>query len=432
MPTAGVGQRVWGGGLRVSGGGLRDGPGRRAELASAMVERPLVVGAGAAGLAVAAGLAGRGLTCDVLDSASSVGAVWADRYDSLRLHTARRLSGLPGLPIPARYGAWVARDDVVAYLGRYADHHRLALELGVQVRRLDREGDHWVVRTSAGDRRTTQVVLATGFCRRPLLPDWAAAEVGAATGAATGAEHTGKHGVAAGSRGASSPVVLHSSAYRSAAGYRGGRVLVVGAGNSGSEIAADLAASGVEVLVSVRRPPDLVRRDLLGVPSQALAIATRGLPAGVVDRLSRVLRRLSFPDLTGYGLPAPARAAARPGLPATIPILDHGFIAAVRSGRIRVVGAVAALADGAVTLVDGTSVAVTAVVCATGYRPGLDELVGPLGVLDEHGSPRVHGAATLPGAPGLRFAGIGATRTGQLREIGREARAIAAVVAAAG
>jgi len=400
-----------------------------------MVERPIVVGAGAAGLAVAAVLAGRGIACDVLDQASSVGAAWAHRYDSLHLHTARRLSGLPGLPIPARHGPWVARDDVVAYLAHYADHHRLVPELGVEVRRVDREGDRWVMHTSAGERRTGQVVLATGFCHRPVLPDWAAAEIAAATGTADAevAETTGAAGarVATGVGAARSPVVLHSSAYRSAAGHRGGRVIVVGAGNSGSEIAADLAASGVEVLLSVRRPPDLVRRASLGVPSQALAIATCGLPAGVVDRLSRALRRLSFPDLSGCGLPVPARTAAGPGLPATIPILDHGFVAAVRSGRIRVVGPVAALADGAVTLVDGTTVAVSTVVCATGYRPGLEDLVGHLGVLDEHGSPRVYGAATYARAPGLRFAGMGVPRTGQLREVGREARAIAAVVAAA-
>lgn len=384
------------------------------------VERPLVVGGGPAGLAVAAVLAGRGVPCDVLDRASSVGAVWAGRYDSLRLHTARRLSGLPGLALPARYGPWVARDDLVRYLELYAAHHGLAPELGVEVRRVDRDGAGWVVHTSAGDRRSGVVVLATGFCRRPHLPDWAAAAAAAAAPADRAAA-------------AGPPVVLHSSSYRGPAAYRGARVVVVGAGNSGSEIAADLAAGGVEVLLSVRRPPELVRRELLGVPGQVLAIATARLPAGVVDVLARALRRVSIPDLSDRGLPAPARAgggAGRPARPATIPVLDHGFVAAVRAGRIRVVGAVTGVADGGVTLADGSRLAVTAVICATGYRPGLDELVGHLGVLDEQGSPRVRGAATLPAAPGLYVAGIGMTRTGQLREIGREARAIAAAVTA--
>ena len=127
-----------------------------------MTAPPVVVGAGPAGLAVAAELHRRGLACTVLERGESVGGAWQGRYDSLRLHTARGLSGLPGAPVPRRYGRWVARDDVVAYLRAYADRFEVRPEFGVDVRRIDRTGDSWTLRTSSGSREAPQVVLATG------------------------------------------------------------------------------------------------------------------------------------------------------------------------------------------------------------------------------------------------------------------------------
>src|SRR5947209_20300005 len=102
-----------------------------------MVSDPVVIGAGPAGLAVAATLAQQGRPCVVLERADSVGASWQGRYDSLRLHTVRWLSGLPGAPIPRQYGRWVARDDVVAYLRSYASLVDVRPELEVAVRMCD-------------------------------------------------------------------------------------------------------------------------------------------------------------------------------------------------------------------------------------------------------------------------------------------------------
>lgn len=371
----------------------------------------MVVGAGAAGLAVAAELGRRGIESDILDRAPSLGNTWTHRYDSLRLHTPRRLSGLPGFSIPRRYGRWVARDDVVAYLRMYASHHRLRPQLGVTVTRLDRSPDDrgWVVTTSGGPVRTSTVVMATGFANQPVLPAWATSI------ALTGLD---------------APAVVHSSAYRNAGSYRNRRVLVVGGGNSASEIAVDLAAGGAVVSLSVRRPPDIVPRSVLGIPSQAIGIALQPVPGRLVDPLAAGLRRLSVPDLGAVGLPAPVGgASARLSRTVTTPILDHGFVAQVRAGRIRVVAGVGRLVAGGVEFVDGSSAAVDTVICATGYRPGLEPVVGHLGVLNQRGVPQLRGGATVPGAPGLYFAGISVQLTGLLREAGREARAIAAAVA---
>src|SRR4051794_14598729 len=124
-----------------------------------MISGPVVIGAGPAGLAVAATLARQGQPCVVLDQAESVGASWQGRYDSLRLHTVRWLSGLPGAPIPRRYGRWVARDDFVAYLREYAERFGVRPEFGVEVRRVDRTGSAWTVQTSHGDWSTPAVVI---------------------------------------------------------------------------------------------------------------------------------------------------------------------------------------------------------------------------------------------------------------------------------
>jgi cation diffusion facilitator CzcD-associated flavoprotein CzcO len=363
-----------------------------------MIPAPVVIGAGPAGLAVAATLARQGQRCVVLERAPAVADSWRNRYDSLRLHTVRGLSGLPGVPIPRRYGRWVARDDLVAYLEDYAARFGVRPEFGVEALRVDRDGERWRVSTSDGVREAGAVVVATGYSRVPHLPPWAAGTSG--------------H-------------VIHSSQYRESSPYRGQHVLVVGAGNSAAEIAVDLTRTARRVDLSVRTPPNIVRRDTLGVPSQLLGLALRRAPERVMNPLTAALRRVSVPDLTAHGLPRPPGDGFTQFLRTrTVPVLDHGFVAAVRAGRVRVVPQVTGLDADGVRLADGTVLHADAVVCATGYRPGLEPLVGHLGVLDERGLPRVHGAATAPGLPGLHFVGVTVELSGLLFEIGREARAV--------
>jgi putative flavoprotein involved in K+ transport len=366
----------------------------------------IVLGAGAAGLAVAAGLGRQGVAYTVLERSDSVGAAWRSRYDSLRLHTARWLSALPGAPIPRRFGLWVRRDDLVSYLEDYARTFDILPEFGVEVTRMDRIPQGWRLQTSAGPRDAAAVVVATGYTRTPARPDWPGVE----------------------SFGGS---LIHSVDYREPAPYRDQDVLVVGAGNSAAEIAVEVAGVARKVRLAVRTPPNIVRRDTLGVPSQVIAVALGRLPERVLNPLLGVLRRLTVPDLRAYGLPAPAGDAfTRFVRSQTVPILDHGFVDAVRRGRIRVVAAVESVADHEVRLADGTVVYPNAVIAATGYHPGLTEMVGHLGVLDASGRPTVQGAQTAADAPGLYFVGISVVLAGQLREITREARDVAQQVAA--
>lgn len=371
-----------------------------------MTTHTIVVGAGPAGLAVAATLRQHGVPFTVLERASSVGAAWQGRYDSLRLHTVRWLSCLPGAPIPRRYGRWVARDDLVEYLHDYARRFDIDPELGVEVAKIDRVDDSWQVHTSNGPRQASAVILATGYSRTPFLPDWPGR-----------AEFPGP--------------LLHSSAYREPSPYAGQQVLVVGAGNSAAEIAVDLVGVADRVELSVRTPPNIVRRDTLGVPSQLLGVALKRAPEPVMNVLSTALRRISMPNLTEHGLPAPSGDGFTQFLRTrTVPILDHGFVNAVRAGRITVVPAVEGFAGADVCLAGGGSTRPDAVIAATGYRPALEPIVGHLDVLDDRGMPRVHGAQTLPQAPRLHFVGIKLELAGLLREIGLEARAVGRALAA--
>ena len=216
----------------------------------------------------------------VIDRSDSVGSAWRTRYDSFRLHTIRWLSGLPGMSIPTVFGPWVARDDFVAYLERYARRFDVRPRFGVELQGL-RAHDHdgWTLSTSDGPLRSQRVVLATGACTKPRIPNWSA-------------------------RDTFKPPLIHSSQYRNPNAYRGQRVLVVGAGNSAAEIAADLAgARDVTVEMAVRTPPTILRRDTHGVPTQPVGIALRYAPPAIVNPLGAALRRITVPDLSGSGSP---------------------------------------------------------------------------------------------------------------------------------
>ncbi|MGC4997924.1 MULTISPECIES: flavin-containing monooxygenase [unclassified Streptomyces] len=380
-----------------------------ADLSATPADRPVyVIGAGPGGLAVAYALRARGVRAVVLEKSDRVGASWRRHYDRLRLHTTRRLSALPGLAIPRRFGRWVARDDVVRYLEKYAEHHKLEIVTGVEVFRVERtpDGAGWLLHASGGRELTgAAVVVATGYNHTPRLPEWPGTE-----------SFEGE--------------LLHASAYRDAKPYAGRDVLVVGVGNTGAEIAVDLVAGGASrVRLAVRTAPHIVRRSTAGWAAQYTGILVRRLPVRLVDRLARPLARLSTPDLSEHGLPRPEAGLYSRVRQGAIPVQDVGLIDAVRTGEVEIVAAVEGFEDGEVTLADGTRIAPDAVIAATGYGRGLDQLVGALGVLDERGRPVTHGARTPADAPGLYFTGFTNPISGMFRELAIDAEKIAKSVA---
>jgi putative flavoprotein involved in K+ transport len=347
-----------------------------------------------------------GIETLVLDQASDVGASWRSHYDRLHLHTVRWLSGLPGMPISRSEGPWVAREGVVRYLEEYARRFDLNVRAGVEVRAIHKGGSEWVVAMPAGSIMARWVVVATGFNREPYMPEWPGRD-----------SFTGR--------------LIHSCDYRNPEPYGGHDVLVVGTGNSGAEICVDLVEGGsTEVSLSVRTPPNILRRDVGRFPTQALGVVMRKLPVRLVDRMTAMTQRVTVGDLSKHGLPRPPKGMySRAVQDDQIPILDVGLIDLLKAGKVRVVGPVEGFEGSDVLLAGGERLRPYAVIAATGFRRGLEPLVGHLGLVGGNGRPVVHGVQTHSRAPNLFFIGFSNPISGNLREIGIDARRIARAVA---
>jgi thioredoxin reductase len=222
--------------------------------------------------------------------------------------------------------------------------------------------------------------------------------------------------------------VMHTETYKNPQPYVGQRTLVVGCGNSGAEIALDLAEHGIDVAMVVRGPVHVVPRDLLGRPSQETSVMLSRLPVAVRDALVSPILRLAVGDLSRWGIVRPAigpnRLIEDTG---RIPILDIGTIAQVKAGRIRVLPAVHEVQPDRVRFVDGRTENFEAIILATGYRPGLERFIdGFESISDERGRPRRFGDET--DVPGLFFVGFRNPATGALREIASEAPCIASAI----
>ena len=352
----------------------------------------IVVGAGPAGLAAAQRLRSGGLKPVILEKSGEVGAAWRRHYDRLHLHTPRRHSGLPGMPIPRGYGRYPSRAQFVNYLETYAQKFDLTPNFDATVEAIRKAERGWAVETEAETLTSPIVVVATGWADFPYTPTWPGMDA-----------FSGK--------------LLHSSAYKSATPFKGGRALVVGFGNSGAEIALDLAEQGVDVTLSQRSAIRVLPRDLMGVPILDFALLQRFLPAKVADALNAPVMRLAVGSLEKLGFrTSPKGAMQMIEEDQRIPVLDIGALAAIRQGKIKVRGAIEAFTGAGVKFANGAEEGFDTVILATGYRPDLRQLLPDAAtVLDAQGRPRVSDRATSE--PGLYFVGALASPTGQLREI---------------
>ena len=341
-----------------------------------------IVGAGTAGVATAVALKDRGVT-PVLIERDKVGSSWHSRYDRLKLNTGRQFSHLPKRRYPKGTPTFPTRNDVIAHLEHGAQEQGIELLVGADVERIDPRNGGWVLETSTGALSARQVVVATGYEHSPFIPDWPGREAFAGE-------------------------VLHSSQYRNPRPYEGKRVLVIGPGCSGMEIAHDVATGGAaKVWLSARTPPNIIKRQgPAGLPGDVIATPLYHAPVRLADAMARFGRKMDFGDLSQYGLPVPEEGvfARNKRLGVAPAIVDAEVIDAIKAGQIEVVRGVDAFADGQAVLADGARVDPDVVICATGFRRGLEPLVGHLGVLDERGRPRVVGEKAA--AAGLRFIGF--------------------------
>ena len=307
----------------------------------------IVIGGGQAGLAIGRLLAGQDRDFAILEAAAEPAAAWRERWDSLRLFTPVRYDGLPGRPFPGEPGHHPSRDEVVDYLTAYASD--LPVRLGSRVAALRREGDGYLAVLDGGAQHTAdQVVVATGPFQVPRVPAIA--------------------------DGLDVPQ-LHSADYRRPADLPTGRVLVTGGGNTGFQIAEELAATReVHLAVGSRQmplPQRVARRDIFD-----LLTATGAMRVTAGSRVGRRMRERE--TLIGSS----PRTARRLG------IHVHG----------RAVGA----AGSRITFADGGSIEVGAVVWATGFGREYSWIDVP--VLDAGGEP-VHDRG-VTASPGLYFLGL--------------------------
>lgn len=366
----------------------------------------LLVGAGPAGLAVSACLRREGLAHEVVEREASVGSTWRRHYDRLHLHTTKTYSGLPMTPWPKTAPRYPSREQMVQYLQAYAAEHHVTPRLGVSVHAVKRAGERFTVDTSAGVMMPRVVIMATGYNGVPTLP------------AVPGLESF-------------SGTTVHAGNYKNAEPYKGKRTLVVGCGNSGAEIALDLAEQGVDVSMVVRGPVHVVPRDMLGRPTQHTNILLSYLPLGLRDVLASATVGLVVGNLSRWGITPPAMGINRMiEETGRIPLLDIGTIAMVKAGKIRVLPAAQEMLPDTVRFAGGAEHPFEAIIFATGYTPGLSNVIkGFDSIADARGRPHRFGEET--GIPGLYFVGFKNPPAGALREIALEAPRVARAVRAA-
>jgi len=343
----------------------------------------IVIGAGQAGLSVGYHLSrAGGSRFVILDANERVGDSWRRRWDSLRLFTAAKFDGLEGMPFPAPRNYFPTKEEMANYLEAYAAHFRLPVRNGVRVERLFERNGRYVVRTGSRELEAQQVVVAMARYQQPRIPEFAG-ELSATI------------------------TQLHSSEYRNLAQLQPGGVLLVGAGNSGADIALEVARSGRETWLAGRSPGEIPFRPerflgrnvlqplVLGFVFHHLLTVETSIGRKVRPSLlhkAGPLIRVKSRDLAACGVQRVPRVA---GVRAGLPVLE-----------------------------DGRTLAVANVIWCTGLHPGFDWIDLP--VFAQDGEPR-HRSGLVESHPGLYFVGLQflhAMSSSMVHGVGRDAARI--------
>lgn len=320
----------------------------------------VVIGAGQSGLSAGYHLSRQKLPFVILDANARVGDSWRRRWDSLRLFTPARFDALPGMRFPAPPRSFPTKDQMGDYLESYAKRFALPVRSGVKVERVSRDGRFYIVET--GDRRyeAEHVVVAMANYQVPRLPPFS-------------------------TQLRSDIAQLHSIDYRSPAQMRPGPVLLVGAGNSGSEIAIELARTHKTIMSG---------RDTGHVPVRIDALISQTV---VLPLLFRVIFHRLLTVRTEWGRKARAKMLSQGGPLIRVKPTDLAAAGVERVPRVD------SVRDGRPVLADGRVLDVANIIWCTGFQPGFSWIDRP--VFDEHGRPS-HDRGVADNEPGLYFLGL--------------------------
>ncbi|KAF7029943.1 hypothetical protein CFC21_041577 [Triticum aestivum] len=349
----------------------------------------LIVGAGPSGLAAAACLAARGVPATVLERSDSLAFAWRHRmYDRLALHLPKRFCELPLLPFPAEYPTYPCKDQFVAYMEAYAAAAGVAPRFGASVEEaaFDASAGAWAVRLAGGEVLMTKwLVVATGENAEPHVPDFPGMR-----------QFAGR--------------VLHTCEYKCGEEFAGEKVLVVGCGNSGMEVSLDLCRHGAKPSMVVRNTVHVLPKEMLGVSTFGIAMALlKWLPVQLVDRFILAAARLTLGNTSQLGLRRPKTGPIElKNLTGRTPVLDVGTLDHIKSGKIKVVGAVKEVTRLGARLADGKEEQqFDAIILATGYRSNVPSWLKDGGdVFTTEGTPKTPFPDGWKGRNGLYTVGF--------------------------
>lgn len=368
-------------------------------------DRFCIIGAGPSGLATARAFAETGIAFDILDRQGDVGGIWdlanerTPMYESAHFISSRTQSGFDGFPMPDDYPDYPGWRRVLEYIRAFAERHgiRDRVEFGTEVERASPDGDAWIVRLASGEtRRYRGVVCAMGHNWDPIVPEYPGRFDGEA---------------------------YHSFHYRSASEFAGKRVLIVGGGNSGCDIACDAATVAERAFISVRRGYYFLPKHLFGQPTDAFFRSGPHLPAWIAQPLLTLLLRLLVGNLRRYGLPKPDHKVLE-----SHPIVNSQLLHYLAHGDVTAKPDVRELRGDRVRFTDGSEEAIDLIVWATGYRASIPFLPSSVLSLDQGAKPLF--LNVFPEARNLFVVGLFETDGGAYPMVSKQAALIAALIRA--
>ena len=306
--------------------------------------RVCIIGAGAGGLSMARALKRHSIAYDHIERHSDVGGVWDQKnanspmYDSAHMISSKTMSAFKGFPMPSEYPDYPGHRLILAYLRSFAEAYDVKenIQFGISAENAVKEGKRWKVTFSDGSiKHYDGVVAATGLAWHPRMPEY--------PGKFTG-------------------TIMHSSKYKNLEQFKGKRVLVIGAGNSGTDIASDASRVAEKAFLSMRRAYHFIPKHIFGMPADVFAVTGSLFPMRVQQYIFAIVLKLLNGDVTRHGLQKPNHLPL-----SSHPIVNTAAMLAMAHGDLTPKVDVERFDGDTVVFKDGSSEKIDLIVAATGY-----------------------------------------------------------------